>query len=181
MGKDNFVNITEDMIYAEDKKLPLCGWVGTHYTANCAENVMSLDYSLIDCESPIEQTLSMAFHVLGLSNFSSFTSGMIDVVSIKNQDEITSNGNVYRSDFMITVDYSLPNGIECARFVVECDGHDYHEKTKSQVVRDNKRSRDLLADGYIVVRFSGSEIHRSPYDCVKDLMRIISNYYFRRV
>ena len=49
---------------------------------------------------------------------------------------------------------------------VECDGHDFHEKTKEQAARDKKRDRDLQALGYRVLRFSGSEIYRDVNACI---------------
>jgi hypothetical protein len=45
---------------------------------------------------------------------------------------------------------------------VECDGHDFHEKTKAQAARDKKRDRDLQSLGWRVLRFTGSEVFRDP-------------------
>ena len=42
------------------------------------------------------------------------------------------------------------------KIVVECDGHDFHEKTKDQVARDKSRVRDLEIAGWRVLRFTGS-------------------------
>jgi very-short-patch-repair endonuclease len=42
------------------------------------------------------------------------------------------------------------------KIVVECDGHDFHEKTKGQVARDKSRVRDLEIAGWRVLRFPGS-------------------------
>ena len=59
--------------------------------------------------------------------------------------------------------------------VVECDGHDFHEKTKEQASRDKERDRVLQSCGYPVFRFSGSDIHgnalKCAYDCVKYLQQ----------
>lgn len=52
-----------------------------------------------------------------------------------------------------------------AQFAVECDGHDFHEKTKEQAARDKSRDRYLLKCGWPVIRFSGSEIHKDPLSC----------------
>lgn len=43
--------------------------------------------------------------------------------------------------------------------VVECDGHDFHERTKAQARRDRSRDRRLQAAHYMIFRFTGSEIH----------------------
>lgn len=45
---------------------------------------------------------------------------------------------------------------------IECDGHDFHEKTKAQASRDKRRDRELASAGAPVVRFTGSEIFRDP-------------------
>lgn len=53
--------------------------------------------------------------------------------------------------------------------IVECDGHDFHEKTKAQAQRDKKRDRDILRAGWQVFRFTGSEIFRDVRACVAEL------------
>jgi very-short-patch-repair endonuclease len=50
----------------------------------------------------------------------------------------------------------VPHGCPAGRLVVECDGHDFHEKTKQQVTKDNRRERELQIAGWHVFRFSGS-------------------------
>lgn len=71
----------------------------------------------------------------------------------------------YRADFLIW--FAL--GKHHAGLVVECDGHDYHDKTKEQAARDKRRDRELLTAGYPVVRFTGSEIYKDPLGCVAQL------------
>lgn len=45
---------------------------------------------------------------------------------------------------------------------IECDGHDFHEKTKEQAEADKRRDRDLQSIGWVIARFTGSEIFRDP-------------------
>lgn len=52
---------------------------------------------------------------------------------------------------------------------VECDGHDFHEKTKQQAARDKRRDRDLAAMGVQTMRFTGSEIWRDPEGCANEV------------
>lgn len=52
------------------------------------------------------------------------------------------------------------------RLVVECDGHDFHERTKEQAANDRGRDRALQEKGYNIFRFTGSEIWRDPMGCV---------------
>lgn len=46
------------------------------------------------------------------------------------------------------------------KIAVECDGHDFHERTKEQAEHDKKRDRAMQKAGYYVFRFTGSEIFR---------------------
>lgn len=57
-------------------------------------------------------------------------------------------------------------GMSLPRFAVELDGHDYHERTREQVTQRNQRDRDLQADGWTVLHYSGSELFRDPEGCV---------------
>ena len=68
----------------------------------------------------------------------------------------------YRADFAL---------ISSSGFlVVECDGHDFHERTKEQAAHDRKRDRFMVADGWTVLRFTGSEIHRDPVMCGREVL-----------
>ena len=49
--------------------------------------------------------------------------------------------------------------------LVECDGHEYHERTKEQARRDRKRDRDLVQAGHVLFRFTGQEIWRDVDAC----------------
>lgn len=76
----------------------------------------------------------------------------------------------YRADFLITV----KNGDTKEIVVVECDGHDFHDRTKEQAARDKKRDRDLVAMGAPVLRFTGSEIVKDPWGCCFQIMKIVN-------
>jgi len=55
------------------------------------------------------------------------------------------------------------------RIVVECDGHDYHERTKEQAIRDKSRDRAFQAAGFQVFRFTGREIWRDALKCASEV------------
>lgn len=57
--------------------------------------------------------------------------------------------------------------------IVECDGHDFHEKTKKQAKHDKKRDRYLTSFGYTVFRFTGSEIYKDPVWCVCEVFEYL--------
>lgn len=76
----------------------------------------------------------------------------------------------YRADFVIH-DVSMPLEIREPRImIVECDGHDFHERTKEQARRDKKRDRYFQSKGYKVLRFTGSEIWADPDACVEEII-----------
>ena len=58
------------------------------------------------------------------------------------------------------------------KVVVEVDGYEYHH-TKEQRNDDLKRQRFIQAQGWLVIRFSGSDIYRSAAACVAEIERII--------
>ena len=55
--------------------------------------------------------------------------------------------------------------------VVECDGHEFHERTPDQATRDKRRDRDLQLAGHQVFRFSGRDIWRNPMFCVDQIIQ----------
>lgn len=57
---------------------------------------------------------------------------------------------------------------------VECDGHNFHERTKEQAQRDKARDRAIQALGIVALRFTGSEIFRDADRCAADVMRHIN-------
>ena len=64
----------------------------------------------------------------------------------------------------------LPERVN-VRLVVECDGHQFHEKTPEQAKRDKNRDRNLITSGYPVMRFTGSEICTDPLRCTEQVVR----------
>ena len=75
----------------------------------------------------------------------------------------------YRADFLVVKE--MINGKE--KIVIECDGHDFHERTKEQAQHDKKRDRDMQKAGYKVYRFTGSEIWRTAGKCVLDALEVL--------
>lgn len=59
------------------------------------------------------------------------------------------------------------------QIIVECDGHEFHERTKDQARRDKKRDRRLQALGFPVYRYTGSEIYESAIDCAVETMNAL--------
>jgi very-short-patch-repair endonuclease len=75
-----------------------------------------------------------------------------------------------RVDFLIhALDWRDMDDLKWRKLIVECDGHDFHEKTKEQVRRDRSRDRQALMDGYDCFRFTGSEIWNDPWGCAEQI------------
>lgn len=171
---DKFRKIDEDFYYdiiEQEKDIHdyLVEDVKWNLIASISDKDISLTESLIDCESPIEQLLSLALEVLNIKYIFKFNP-FIDVVEIEKQSEIQCGNKKYRVDFLIPVIYKNQEN-KC--FVIECDGYEFHQRTKEQVERDNIRTRDLQKAGYEIIRFSGTEIWHRPYKCAQDILNII--------
>jgi hypothetical protein len=73
----------------------------------------------------------------------------------------------YRVDFLLAVQ----NNTGLKSFVaVECDVHDYHERTKEQAARDRSRDRTMQVAGIAVLRFTGSELYSDPMGCATEVI-----------
>lgn len=116
------------------------------------------------CESPIELGLLKAFIALRLVDRRIRLDGL-PTGPLATEWEATvypqHKSGGYRIDFAVHV----TAGQRSAWIAVECDGHDFHERTKEQAARDKARDRALTAAGFRVMRFTGSEIHTSPMNC----------------
>lgn len=78
----------------------------------------------------------------------------------------------YRVDFLVTaldIHASGPERI-WRRLVVECDGHQFHERTKEQAAKDRSRDRWLTSKDFDVYRFTGSELWRDPWACADQIL-----------
>jgi very-short-patch-repair endonuclease len=121
---------------------------------------------LAQCESPIERLFLIAAWSRGVwtGRLELLHTTTVDVLS----HECRCNAHAvvapqvqigpYRVDFLFAEARSDWEPI--CLVAVECDGHEFHEKTKEQAARDKARDRDLAGRGVTVMRFSGSEIWR---------------------
>ena len=81
-------------------------------------------------------------------------------------------GEEYRVDFLL-VDWGTQfKSARCSMVVVECDGHDFHDRTRFQASSDRRRDRGFTACGIPVVRFTGADINKNPGKCAADVMEI---------
>lgn len=77
----------------------------------------------------------------------------------------------WRVDFLIhAYDFARKGGPQGWRkLIVECDGHDYHERTKEQAAKDRSRDREVQLRDYSVLRFTGSEIYKDAWGCAEQV------------
>lgn len=131
--------------------------------------ICGLDYS--ECMSPIEIIFNFAFDLVAYSeDYMGFF--------LNPQYEVRSrNGSkAYYLDFAFIASevegmVSIDN--PSFKLAIECDGHDFHEKTKEQVAHDNEREYDLKMQGFDVLRFSGSQIYNHPFRCASQTLDYI--------
>ena len=121
-------------------------------------------------ESPIESALLTALveeaHANGY-RVGRMPSGS-GTIAIRPQQRVGD----YRADFVVAYAFF---GAEID-IVVECDGHEFHERTKHQVARDKKRDRFMTAQGYRLLRFTGAEIYASAEKCAKDVIGMVMTF-----
>jgi very-short-patch-repair endonuclease len=83
----------------------------------------------------------------------------------------------YRVDFSL---YAVKNAftddpINESILAIECDGHDYHERTKEQASRDRARDRWFQSQDIPIMRFTGSEIWRDGERCATEAITAFLN------
>lgn len=169
---ENFTIITNELYENYNWKDLLNEKIQTNITALCAEYNMRIEESIIDCESPIEQLLALYLSNLQMG-FNDLNPYVQCTEFYPGQEIKCKNGKTYRLDFYTCVLYKNQ---ETKYFGIECDGYEFHQKTKEQVEYDNQRQRDLQREGIEIIRFSGSEIWKNPGKCAKEVQKIILSY-----
>lgn len=133
-------------------------------------------------DSPIERIFATAFHVVaqhsspGLHTLiaKDFDPKLWPGIFLLPQHPLLA----YRVDFVVRVPY-VDGGYSPRLLVIECDGHDFHERTREQAQKDRLRDRAVQAAGHVIFRFTGSEIWRDPIGCAQTAMAWVSDEFFR--
>lgn len=131
------------------------------------------------CESPIEELLflSLLLAASGIAEADTILDGRdpseddgYDGFSIQPQATVGK----YRIDFKVSYGTAqlLRSGNDetadewawhVGSVLVECDGHDFHERTKEQASHDRRKDRALQDAGFKVFRYTGSDVWK---DCM---------------
>jgi hypothetical protein len=114
------------------------------------------------CESPLEQALLKAL--------------VRNNITTELQLRINKDGTV--SHFPEPVDpdkiLTLPDfyvETEDKKICIYTDGHTYHERTEYQAVRDRSIDRELQNLGYIVLRYTTSEINQKLDETIENIKK----------
>lgn len=155
----------------------------------CITPDYDLDQLLPKCESPIEklmvESLLLMFSFRHLCDQGSFV-GPSRFFSRLPTDEPSSSEffvgetnfidaqvevGQYRADIVVCRwEHHRPEGwLKTPYVVVECDGHDFHERTKEQAQHDKMRDRLMQQAGYCTMRFTGSEVWRDAWGCAEQV------------
>ena len=125
----------------------------------------------MNLKSPIEQIFGFVYDIVRIDKY-----GFIDseIYGWESQKEIITAGCRYYADFHFCVP-CVSKTTGSAHVLVECDGHDFHERTKNQVEYGNNRDFNLKNAGYEVIHFSGSQIYKDPFSCAEKVLMYLNN------
>lgn len=154
-----------------------------HFAADMVDLYTQFLCDDYECKSPIEKLFMEAIYAIApsygapiaysaweLNHFNQTGVPPTPSLHVRPQFDITLEKK-YRVDFLVVGldnDHRKP-----VRVVVECDGHDFHERTKEQAAKDRSRDRDLQANGFAIFRFTGRELHADALACAKQVVAFI--------
>lgn len=120
--------------------------------------------------SPIEELFIAGFEVIRTIDRIEYK----DIDCIYNPEILCESGKKYYPDFTFCYLSVLPdsNFTEYGdlKLLVELDGHIWHEKSAEKVESDKIRERELIKNGYTLLRYSGREVMREPAKVVKECL-----------
>lgn len=163
----------------------------TYAMTSAVNEALALKASLGRCESPIEKRLALAMTYMDAPLFFSESDRRPRVMPVAFAEqgfrsrhpeegvEVFPQHQLgdHRVDFLIVC---LFEGRPDLRFlVIECDGHDFHERTKEQARRDRRRDRSMLLGGHNVMRFTGSEIFADAEACAAEISEHLHNIEYQ--
>lgn len=157
----NLSKICNDMVWDFLKR-------NEEFESRTGEKLNNAIINLNRCQSEIEKIFYLTLQLYILDNgFKCYV--------IEPQYKVSVKHMYYVADFMI-FDSKNPAFL----LIVECDGHEFHEKTRKQVANDNNRDYELKSAGYDVLHFSGSEIYNDPTVCAVKVIDYIRKHEGRR-
>jgi hypothetical protein len=137
--------------------------VADDWSSSCEETIGH--YKI---ESPIEQLFLIEFSYQQ-NGFNAVPDGFPKLYIMPQYEISTKEGEKYRVDFLIyctdndmwmTKEETYPQYQKEKVLLVELDSFLWHGQTPEQFEKEKKRERDLMNEGYKIMRFSGREIVR---------------------
>lgn len=129
-------------------------------------------------ESPIEDLFFIACNVMCAANYVEVNPYVWGGV----KGEVTEGSGIfifpqykigkYRVDFLLNQNGIGPSE-HLTPVVIELDGHDFHDKDKSQRAYEKSRDRYFVKSGYKVLHFTGSEVVADPYKVAFEALSLI--------
>jgi very-short-patch-repair endonuclease len=140
----------------------------------------TVDYYRERCQSPIEEALLAGLCLFSAVCPESFCFSKKPVVWPLSSSDQEVPVKVYMqaaigqfaADFLICIKENQNSDLQY--LVVECDGHQFHERTKEQAARDRSRDRWMVGKNIVVVRFTGSEIWADPFQIAREIYGLVS-------
>jgi very-short-patch-repair endonuclease len=128
------------------------------------ENLQNELELILSCESPIEQLMIISL-LLSREGYDAY-------FETEPQFEMAIGKKKYRVDILLTM-YVGKHPQDEILVAIECDGHDFHEKTKEQAAKDKARDRDFQNAGIPILHFTGSEIFKNANRCAEEAINIL--------
>ncbi len=148
--------------------------------AQWSKNMFTCAEIFDECESPIERLFLLAPFLQGCDANGARIERVFLVVPLNDGDgEIwirpqykVSDWSVADAQIVARVDFELTLRADSvwSTILIECDGHEFHDKTKEQAAADKARDRRVVALGHRIMRFTGSEIYASPQKCFNEVV-----------
>jgi very-short-patch-repair endonuclease len=113
------------------------------------------------------QPSSSPLHTIGLKRDGGLSTPHFDEASLKLVTQY--HWRSYRIDFACF----MKRQPDTPLVLIECDGHEFHERTADQAERDRSRDREIQQAGIPILRFTGREIYRDPFDCVRQTINFL--------
>jgi very-short-patch-repair endonuclease len=150
--------------------------------ADSARAAMDTVYAAWRTESPIEGLLASALtpRILANGGLLLFQHQIIAGTQV-DQPQLRLTLQEQRGEYRVDFELAYhPRGGPLKTMVIECDGHEFHDRSVEQATRDRRRDRRFLAEGTPTFRFTGWEITRNAGACADEIMKFWESCTGRR-
>jgi len=137
-----------------------------------------LELAAAACASPPERAMLYALAIVAwewadgvLLRVDRIARGLLATRAVHVEIEPQAQLGEDRVDFLLTMSLRVPEAHpKSAQMVVECDGHEWHERSPEQARHDRARDRRLQARDLAVYRYTGSDVWRDVFGAALEAM-----------